>query len=54
MQELWKQHLEWDEQLSIELSTAWNATAKEIEKSTPIITLPRTYFQCQNSNPENT
>jgi hypothetical protein len=45
MQELWKQHLEWDESLSIELSTAWNAIAKQIEKATPI-TLPRTYFQC--------
>ena len=52
MQELWKQHLEWDELLSIELSTAWNAIVKEIEKATPI-TLPRTYLQCQNSNSEN-
>ena len=53
MQELLKQHLEWAKPLSIELSTAWNAIAKEIEKATPI-TLPRTYFQCQNSNSENT
>ena len=49
MQELWKQHLEWDEPLSTELSTAWAAISKEIGNATQI-TLPRSYFQHSHSN----
>ena len=53
MQELWKQHLEWDEPLPKELSTAWTAIVKEIEGATQT-TLPRRYFQHSKLNLGNT
>ena len=49
MQELWKQHLEWDEPLTPEHSTAWAAIWKEIGNAAQI-TLPRSYFQHSFSN----
>ena len=49
MQELWKQHLEWDEPLPKELSTAWTAIVKEMEGATQT-KLPRRYFQHSKLN----